>query len=159
MRSFRLVTIVFALSATPLSKPTAPNHVDGVAFSHATTRTVIGALSDISSDYAHGRPVTLLQVLEFTPNWTPLEPKLLRVPVCGDYSEDLTFLVHTNIRVVYRLASPSKSTGCLILLNIQPWRDDNRWQTIVFDSSRLSPNPKSGPEIQHPTFPRQKKHE
>jgi hypothetical protein len=141
MRPLWLAILVFASSATSFSKPTAPTPVDR-AIHVPATRLVVGSLADVSVDQADGGPVTFLHVLEFTSNWTAQAPALLGVRLCGDYSRDLAASVHTNISIVYRLASSSRSTGCLSLVRVQPWHDDSPWQTIVIDSLRVKPSPK-----------------
>lgn len=155
MRPLWLGILVFALSANSFSKPTAPTHVDRV-IPVPTFRLVVGALADISANHARGTPVTFLHILEFTSNWTPQEPSLLEVRLCGDYSRDLAGSVHTNISVVYRLASASRSTGCLSLVSVQPWRDYSPWQTIVMDTPRMKPNPKLQETIRDLALPADK---
>jgi len=155
MRPLWLAILVFASSAGSFSKPTAPMHVDR-SIHVRTSRRVVGALADVSVDQAHGRPVTSLHILEFTSKWTAQEPALLEVRLCGDYSHDLAASVHTDISIVYRLTSPSRSTGCLSLVSVQPWRDDSPWQTIVTDSLHIKSSPRVQESIRNLVLPADK---
>jgi len=91
-------------------------------------------------DYSRVKPVTLLHILEFSTDRFPQEPDLTQLRLCGDHSPMLALAVHTNISVVYKLASSSRSTGCLSLISVRPWHDGGRWQTIVVDSIRMKQN-------------------
>jgi hypothetical protein len=84
-------------------------------------RTVIGSLADGSVRYENGRPVTLIHILEFRTDVFPGEPKLSELRLCGDNSSILDSAVHTNVVVVYGLASASKLTGCLGLIRVDRW--------------------------------------
>jgi len=141
MRPLWLAVLVFASSVNSFSKPAASRR-GGRAIDVPATRLVVGALAEVSVDHAHGKAVTFLRILEFTSDWTPQEPTFLQVRLCGDYSRDLGASVHTNISVVYRLASSNRSVGCLSLVSVQPWHDGSHWQTIVIDSLRMKPSPK-----------------
>ncbi len=112
----------------------ATSQTDRVIDAAVTTRTVIGSLADISVVTAHGKRVSSVDILVFSSNWTPNAPVPQAVRLCGDYDRELMPLVHTNVSMVYKLASASLSTGCLSLVRIEPWRDQSPWQSIVIDS-------------------------
>jgi hypothetical protein len=57
----------------------------------------------------------------------PREPALLQVRLCGDQIGKLEHAVHTNITVIYELASQSRLTGCLNLISSEPWQDSSTW--------------------------------
>lgn len=95
-----------------------------------TIRLMVGALSGISVGYIQGTPVTSVQILEFTPVWTP-QPSETRLQLCGALEQELVPLMYRNISVTYNSSSPSKSSGCHRLVKIQRWRDDSRWQAIT----------------------------
>ena len=90
----------------------------------------------------NGRAVTSLHVLEFTSNWTAQEPTLREVRLCDDHSRDVAAFVHTDISIVYKSSSSSRSIDCRSLVSVQLWYDDSPWQTIVIDSPRMKRNPK-----------------
>ena len=71
-------------------------------------------------------------MLEFVTDNFPNEPMLLQIRLCGDHHGAFAPFLHTNIAVTYKQASPSRSTGCLLLISVQSWQDDSPWQTIDF---------------------------
>lgn len=98
-----------------------------------TERVVVGSLADISARYENGKPVTVIHILDFSKDVYPNEPTLLQIRLCGDQADTLGQVVHTNISLVYDLASHSALTGCLTLLGAEPWQDGSRWQTVTFN--------------------------
>ncbi len=126
-----------ALSASSSAELTAPkldlhNHTQV-----KTERVTIGSVADISSNYENGKPITVVRILEFRTDVFPREPMLLQVPLCGYLSERLAPAVHTNITLIYDLASQSRLTGCLRLLSAEPWQEPSRWQTVTFAPSTI----------------------
>jgi len=97
----------------------------------STNRLLVGAVADISVSYVRGIPVTSMNVLEFTPIWTSEETPTPQVRLCGALHRSLAPFLHKNVRLTYASESPSRSTGCLRLISIEPWHDNSKWQTIA----------------------------
>jgi hypothetical protein len=122
---------MLALSAT-CSASLASSRSELRAFSQIKTeRVVIGAVADISAQYESGTPITVVHILEFSTDLPPQTPKLLQVRVCGDQRNRLQSALHTNITLVYNLASQTRLTGCFTLISSDPWKDSSRWQTVT----------------------------
>jgi len=139
MRQLVLPILVLALSASSYSKPSEPTYWHPLPQGPGT-RLVVGALADISVSYAHDKPVTVIDILEFGRHEFSDPPEFLQVRLCGDYSQVLAPDVHTNVSVRYKLASSSRSIDCLSLMSLTPWEDEGRWHTIVVDPTGVKRN-------------------
>jgi hypothetical protein len=113
-----------------------------------TERVAIGSVADISSKYENGKAITVVRLLEFKTDVFVKEPNLLQVRLCGDQSKRLESVVHTNITLIYDLASQSKLTGCLRLLSAEPWQDSSKWQTVTFNTNTVKRSLKLEKSIQ-----------
>jgi hypothetical protein len=102
-----------------------------------TKRVVIGSVADISIKYENSKPTTVIQILEFSTDVFPNEPSLLQVRLCGDQGGKLEPAVHTNIILVYNLASQSRLTSCLTLISSDSWEDSSKWQTVTFTAKQV----------------------
>jgi hypothetical protein len=98
-----------------------------------TERIVIGSVADVTARYEHNEPITIIHILEFSTDAPPKEPTLLRVLLCGDQSSRLGPVVHTNITLVYNLASHKRLTDCLSLISSEPWQDSINSQVLTFN--------------------------
>jgi len=126
-----VLVLVLSVSVTiqpPEHRPAARSLAEGAA-----TQLLIGSLADVSVAYAAGKPTTVVHILDFKRDAFPQEPYFSQVRLCGDHSRELAVAVHTNIALVYGLASPSRSTDCLSLISVRPWQDDSKWQTVTFE--------------------------
>jgi hypothetical protein len=130
MRLVFIVTLVFALWSGAYADPAGPPRADHILGRIIADRTVIGSVADISQRYEGDAPVTFLHILEFATDVFPQEPHLLQVRLCGDLAATLEPYVHTNITLVYKLASPSRVTGCLSLTHIESWQDNDPEQNL-----------------------------
>ena len=129
MGSLWLQILAVALSVSSSANLTSHKHELYNRAPINADQVVIGSLADISLRYENGKPLTVIHILEFSRDVFPNEPTLLKVRLCGDQSGTLGAAVHTNIKLVYDLASHSRLTGCLTLISSEPWRDSSRWQT------------------------------
>lgn len=137
MRNLWLHIFWIAVALDSFAKPISPQH-DICHFTQLKAeRTVIGALSDVSAKYDHGRSITVIHILEFETDVFPQEPVLWEVRLCGDQSNILEPSVHTNIAIVYALASTSRLTGCLGLISVDPWQDSSKWQAIHWNPNNV----------------------
>lgn len=148
MRSLSFPIFALALSAScfadlAASKPGVPTFTQV-----KSERVVIGSLADVSARYENGRPITVIHILEFKTDLFPEEPNLLQVRLCGDQNGRLEAVVHTNITLIYELASQSRLTGCLRLISSDPWQDSSPWQTVTFNSKHLTRSLYHGKSIQ-----------
>jgi len=137
MRSLWLpiLTLAFSVSSTGELSSSKP---ELVTLKHITTeRAVIGSVADISSRYENGQPITVVHILEFKTDVFPKDPSLLEVRLCGDQSGGIEPAVHSNILLVYDLASHTRLTGCLSLITTEPWQDSSKWQTVTFSPSKV----------------------
>jgi hypothetical protein len=100
-----------------------------------TQRVAVGSVADILSRSENNRPITIVHILEFKTDDFWRKPPLLTVRLCGDHSGTLEPAVHTNIILIYDIASPSRLTGCVRLISSEPWQDNSKWQTVTFTSS------------------------
>jgi hypothetical protein len=142
MRSLSLPIVALALSVSCFADLAAsmpePLNFTQIQFTQIQTkRVVIGSLADISSGYDHGKSITVIHILELSTDVFPLDPPLLQVCLCGDQGRRLKAAVHTNITLIFELASHSRLTGCLSLISSDPWYDLSKWQTVVFPSTQL----------------------
>ena len=132
MRSSWFLILALALAHTFSGEPTASTpHVKDF-LQVQTERAVVGAVADVSITYKNNEAITVIYILDFSTDAFPKEPSLLQVRLCGDQSSKLGPAIHTNITLVYNLASQRKLTGCLDLISNRPWRDSSKWQTINF---------------------------
>jgi hypothetical protein len=102
-----------------------------------TERVVIGSVADISARYENGTPITVIHILEFSTDVFLKEPTLLQLRLCGDQSGRLEPAVHTNITLVYNLASHNRLTGCLGLISSEPWQHSSIGQTLTFNPNKV----------------------
>ena len=102
-----------------------------------TERVVIGSVADISARYENGTPITVIHILEFSTDVFLKEPTLLQLRLCGDQSGRLEPAVHTNIPLVYNLASHNRLTGCLGLISSEPWQHSSTGQTLTFNPNKV----------------------
>jgi len=126
-----------ALSASSSAELTAPKLELHNLTQVKTERVAIGSVADISPQYENGKPITVVHILEFRIDVFPTEPRLLQVRLCGYLSERLAPAVHTNITLIYDLASQSRLTGCLRLLSAEPWQETSKWQTVTFTPNTI----------------------
>jgi len=137
MRSLWLPILTVALSVSSPGEVPSPKP-DLLTIKHVMTeRAVIGSVAGISARYENGQPITVVDILEFKTDVFPKEPSLLEVRLCGDQSGGLEPAVHTNILLVYDLASHTRLTGCLPLITTEPWQDSSKWQTVTFNPSKV----------------------
>ncbi len=137
MRCLWFPIFALALSASSAADLTAPKPEPHNLTQVKTERVAIGSVADISSKYENGKPITVVHILEFRTDVFAKEPTLLQVRLCGDQSERLEPAVHTNITLIYDLASQSRPTGCLRLLSAEPWQDSSKWQTVTFTPNTI----------------------
>ena len=109
--------------------------------SNTTDRVVIGFLADVSARYENGKPITVIHMLEFSTDLFLQEPTLLELRLCGDQRSTLEAVLHTNITLVYRLASQSRLTGCHDSLSSEPWQDGSKWETVTFTPKTIKRSP------------------
>jgi len=148
MHRFWLALLIMAVSAA-LSATAAPPKAGLRAVSQAgSVRLVIGSLADVAATHEQSQAMTIIHILDFRIDAFPGEPDLLQIRLCGDWSNALAALVHTNIAFVYNQASPSKSTDCLPFISLEPWQDDTLWQTITPGFKRVERSMKHA----NPTF-------
>jgi hypothetical protein len=137
MRSLRFPILALALSLSSsaelaASKPELHNFTQV-----KTERVVIGSVADISARYENGTPITVIHILEFSTDVFLKEPNLSQVRLCGDQSGRLGPAVHTNITLVYNLASHKRLTGCLSLISSEPWQHSITPQTLTFNPNKM----------------------
>jgi hypothetical protein len=83
-------------------------------------------------------PLTVIHILEFSTDALLKEPALLQVRLCGDQSGRLGPAVHTNITLVYDLASKNRLTGCLSLITSEPWQHSITRKTVTFNRHKVN---------------------
>jgi hypothetical protein len=105
------------------------------SFEVETQRVVSGSVVDASRTYESGQPITVIHILEFSANLFPMEPKPLRLRLCGNQNNEIQSAIHTNITLVYRPVSHSRLTGCVALVKIVPYIDNGAWRAIRLGSS------------------------
>ena len=127
MRCLWFPIFALALLANSSAELTAPKPTLHNLTQVKTERVAIGSVADISPQYENGKPITVVHILEFRTDVFPTEPRLLQVRLCGYLSERLEPAVHTNITLIYDLASQSRLTGCLRLLSAEPLQDRSKW--------------------------------
>ena len=133
MRARWLPIIVLALSVSCVAEQ-APATIDLHNFTRIQTeRAVVGSVADISARYELGTPITVIHILEFSTDIPLREPNLLQVRLCGDQSRRLGPSIHTNITLIYNLASPTRLPGCLPLISSDSWQDDNKPHTATIN--------------------------
>ena len=120
-----VLTLAFPVTSCP-AEPAAPLRESHNFTQVKTERVVIGSVADISSRSENNRPITIVHMLEFRTDVALKEPTLLQVRLCGDQRGRLEPAVHTDIVLVYDLASHSKLTGCLHLIKSEPWQDNSK---------------------------------
>jgi len=148
MRSLSFLILALALSVSSFAH-LAASKIEVPTFTQVKTeRVVIGSLADISARYENTNPITVIHILEFSTDVAPREPDLLQVRLCGDQTGRLDHAVHTNITVIYELASQSRLTGCLNLISSEPWQDSSTWQTVTFNSTHVTRSLRHGAFIQ-----------
>jgi len=138
MRSPRFLILALAMSLsssaeTAASKPELHNFTQV-----KTERVLIGSVADISARYENGMPLTVIHILEFSTDALLKEPALLQVRLCGDQSGRLGPAVHTNITLVYGLASKNRLTGCLSLITSEPWQHSITRKTVTFNRHKVN---------------------
>jgi hypothetical protein len=137
MRSLWFPILALALSVSSsaeldASKPQLHNFTEV-----KTERVVIGSVADISARYENGTPITVIHILEFSTDVFLKEPTLLQLRLCEDQSGRLEPAVHTNITLVYNLASHNRLTGCLGLISSEPWQHSSTGQTLTFNPNKV----------------------
>ena len=120
-----IFTLAFPVSSCP-GESAAPRRTSLNLKQIRTERVVIGSVADVSPRSENNRLITVVHMLEFRTDVPLKEPTLLQVRLCGDQSTRLEPAVHTDIMLVYELASPSKLTGCLRLISSEPWQDKSK---------------------------------
>jgi hypothetical protein len=125
MRPFWLPVLALALSEISSAKRAAPKPELHNFTQARTERVVIGSVADISARYENGTSITVIHILEFSTDVFLKEPNFVQVHLCGDQGVRLRPAVHTNITLVYNLASPSRLTHCLSLISSEPWQDSH----------------------------------
>jgi hypothetical protein len=135
-RSVYLTLLAVALLSVAVSAEQTTSKPGIHDFTHVMmNRVVIGSVADVFSNYRHGQPITVVLILEFATDDPLNEPDLLQVRLCGDHGE-LEAVVHTNITLIYTLASQSRLTGCLRLISSEPWQDGSKWHIHDFQARR-----------------------
>jgi hypothetical protein len=115
-----------------------PQRAELPTFSRLTTRrTVIGSMADMATHYAHGRPITIIDILEFKTDSPLQQPHFVDVRFCGDGHAVFEPFVHTDVTLVYDLASRTRLTGCLQLISIDPWQDGTTRQAVILNPRKL----------------------
>jgi hypothetical protein len=137
MRSLWFPIFALALSVSSPAERAVPKPELQSFAPVKTERVVIGSLADVSVGFQHGKPITIIHILEFSTDVFLKEPDLLEVRLCGDQGGSLESAVHTNIRVIYNLASRSRLTGCLNLISSEPWQDASHAQTVSFNPNTV----------------------
>lgn len=137
MRSLLIPIIALALSVNSSADLTVSTREMPDVQQIKRERVVIGSLADFSAGYDNGTTITVIHILEFRTDVFPGEPTLLPVRLCGDQHRSLGAAVHTNITVIYELASHSRLTGCHNLISSGPWQDGSKWQTVTFNSTNV----------------------
>ena len=137
MRALLFPILTLALSLSSSAKLAANKPELHIFTQVKTERVVIGSVADISVRYEDRKPITVIHVLEFSTDLFPREPELLQVRLYGDQGGRLEPALHTNITLVYNLASHTRLTGCLNLISSEPWQDSSKWQTVNFTSNKV----------------------
>jgi len=133
---FLVLTLAFPVTSCP-AEPAAPRRESHSFTQVKTERVVIGSVADISSRSENNRRITIVHMLEFRTDVFLKEPTLLQVRLCGDQISRLELAVHTDVMLVYDLASHSKLTGCLRLISSEPWQDDSTQRPVTLNPSTV----------------------